>query len=391
MGRKILITESQLRYIIENVDYISEQRLRSPIKIIRGRGKPINILKGKPMQKDKVSFDNYQVKTPEDQWAEYLNNDSEITSLMLNSHKANWKKLKSDQDNIGYAVAVLERFNETNPTTKWESVVVDAADKIIKVVQEPEESVEDTYPGIPIKFPANLEPSAPFFKDNSFTPTELFKKSVKEDIIDPLIKINQEFGVTDGSPKFWLESMDILTSCSRLPNGPSPEDNIKRDFRQLSEARNNAAYEYIITELKKAGVVITSESKINKNPEGENGNGTSGPEWTGKNEDRHKYEKYKYLDVELKVGMNIRTEKDLPTKVEPEDNIESIKTPTYDVLFRKPAKGKLSIKLPNLQIKLQKMFKGKYKPKKNWGSVACPKSAGFFKRMLNKIKRKKRY
>ena len=125
--------------------------------------------------------------------------------------------------------------------------------------------MEDTYPGIPVKFPANLEPYAPFFKDNSFTPTELFKKSVKEDIIDPLIKINQEFGVTDGSPKFWLESMDILTSCSTLPNGPSPEDGIKRSFKQLSEARNKAAYDYIVTELKGIGVVITSESKIYQN------------------------------------------------------------------------------------------------------------------------------
>ena len=79
MGRKILVTESQLRLIIENVDYISEQRkLRSPIKIKRGKGKTINILKGKPSQSDKVSFDNYQVKTPEDQWTEYLNNDSEF-------------------------------------------------------------------------------------------------------------------------------------------------------------------------------------------------------------------------------------------------------------------------------------------------------------------------
>lgn len=373
MGRKILVTESQLRYIIENVDYINEQRkLRSPIKIKRGKGKTINILKGKPSQSDKVSFDNYQVKTPEDQWTEYLNNDSEITSLMQNRDKANWKKLKSDQDNIGYAVAVLERFNETNPTTKWERVVVNSGNEIIKVVQQPEELVEDTYPGIPVKFPKNLNPYAPFFKDNSFTPTELFKKSVKEDIINPLIKINQEFGVGDDSPKFWLESMDILTSCSTLPNGPSPEDGIKRSFKELSEARNKAAYDYIVSELKGIGVLIDGDSKIYQNPDGKNGDGTSGPEWTGKNEDRPKYEKYKYLDVELKIAMNIRTVKDLPVEDEPEDNIESIETPTYDVLFRKPGKGKLSITLP--KIKLQKMFAGRRKPsRKNWGSVKCTK------------------
>ena len=372
MGRKILVTESQLRLIIENVDYISEQRkLRSPIKIKRGKGKTINILKGKPSQRDKVSFDDYQVKTPEDQWSEYLNNDSEITSVMSSRSKGNWKKLKSDQDNLGYAVAVLERFNETNPTTKWERVVVGSGSEIIKVVQEPEESVEDTYPGIPVKFPANLEPYAPFFKDNSFTPTELFKKSVKEDIINPLIKINQEYGVTDGSPKFWLESMDILTSCSTLPNGKSPEDGIKRSFKELSEARNKAAYDYIISELKGIGVLIDGDSKVLRNSDGKNGDGTSGPEWTGKNEDRSKYEKYKYLDVELKVAMNIETK---PEDIidEPEDNIESIETPTYDVLFRKPGKGKLSITLP--KIKLQKMFAGRRKPsRKNWGSVKCSK------------------
>lgn len=373
MGRKILVTESQLRLIIENVDYISEQRKlrRSPIKIKRGKGKTINILKGKPSQEDQVSFDNYQVKTPEDQWTEYLNNDSEITSLMQGRDKANWKKLKSDQDNIGYAVAVLERFNETNPTTKWERVVVRSGSEIIKVVQEPEESVEDTYPGIPVKFPKNLNPHAPFFKDNSFTPTELFKKSVKEDIIDPLIKINQEYGVADGSPKFWLESMDILTSCSTLPNGKSPEDGIKRSFKELSEARNKAAYDYIISELKGIGVLIDGDSKVLRNSDGKNGDGTSGPEWTGKNEDRSKYEKYKYLDVELKVAMNIETK---PEDIidEPEDNIESIETPTYDVLFRKPGKGKLRITLP--KIELQTIFGGRRKPnRKNWGSVKCTK------------------
>ena len=372
MGRKILVTESQLRLIIENVDYISEQRkLRSPIKIKRGKGKTINILKGKPSQEDQVSFDNYQVKTPEDQWTEYLNNDSEITSLMQGRDKANWKKLKSDQDNIGYAVAVLERFNETNPTTKWKRVVVNSGNEIIKVVQQPEESVEDTYPGIPVKFPKNLEPYAPFFKDNSFTPTELFKKSVKEDIIDPLIKINQEYGVADGSPKFWLESMDILTSCSTLPNGKSPEDGIKRSFKELSEARNKAAYDYIISELKGIGVLIDGDSKVLRNSDGKNGDGTSGPEWTGKNEDRSKYEKYKYLDVELKVAMNIETK---PEDIidEPEDNIESIETPTYDVLFRKPGKGKLRITLP--KIELQTIFGGRRKPnRKNWGSVKCTK------------------
>lgn len=373
MGRKILVTESQLRYIIENVDYISEQRkLRSPIKIKRGKGKTINILKGKPSQSDKVSFDNYQVKTPEDQWTEYLNNDSEITSLMQGRDKANWKKLKSDQDNIGYAVAVLERFNETNPTTKWKRVVVNSGNEIIKVVQQPEESVEDTYPGIPVKFPKNLNPYAPFFKDNSFTPTELFKKSVKEDIINPLIKINQEFGVGDDSPKFWLESMDILTSCSTLPNGPSPEDGIKRSFKELSEARNKAAYDYIVSELKGIGVLIDGDSKVLRNSDGKNGDGTSGPKWTGKNEDRPKYEKYKYLDVELKIAMNIKPKTTLPVEDETEDNIESIETPTYDVLFRKPGKGKLSITLP--KIKLQKMFAGRRKPsRKNWGSVKCTK------------------
>lgn len=372
MGRKILVTESQLRLIIENVDYISEQRkLRSPIKIKRGKGKTINILKGKPSQRDKVSFDNYQVKTPEDQWSEYLNNDSEITSVMSSRSKGNWKKLKSDQDNLGYAVAVLERFNETNPTTKWERVVVNSETEIINVVQQPEEPVEYSYPGIPVKFPKNLNPHAPFFKDNSFTPTELFKKSVKEDIIDPLIKINQEYGVADGSPKFWLESMDILTSCSTLPNGKSPEDGIKRSFKELSEARNKAAYDYIISELKGIGVLIDGDSKVLRNSDGKNGDGTSGPEWTGKNEDRSKYEKYKYLDVELKVAMNIETK---PEDIidEPEDNIESIETPTYDVLFRKPGKGKLRITLP--KIELQTIFGGRRKPnRKNWGSVKCTK------------------
>jgi hypothetical protein len=372
MGRKILVTESQLRLIIENVDYISEQRkLRSPIKIKRGKGKTINILKGKPSQRDKVSFDDYQVKTPEDQWSEYLNNDSEITSVMSSRSKGNWKKLKSDQDNLGYAVAVLERFNETNPTTKWERVVVNSETEIINAVQQPEEPVEDSYPGIPVKFPKNLNPHAPFFKDNSFTPTELFKKSVKEDIIDPLIKINQEYGVTDGSPKFWLESMDILTSCSTLPNGKSPEDGKKRSFKELSEARNKAAYDYIISELKGIGVLIDGDSKVLRNSDGKNGDGTSGPEWTGKNEDRPKYEKYKYLDVELKIAMNIETKPEEITD-EPEDDIESIETPTYDVLFRKPGKGKLRITLP--KIELQTIFGGRRKPnRKNWGSVGCTK------------------
>ena len=63
-------------------------------------------------------------------------------------------------------------------------------------------------------FPADLETNANFFKDNYYEVTDLFKQTVKTDIVDPIVAqlaAIKEPG--NGKSKAMLVTMDVVTSC----------------------------------------------------------------------------------------------------------------------------------------------------------------------------------
>jgi hypothetical protein len=318
-------------------DYVINEQSRPRIEIRRGKLHTIG--KGKPGKTEIVDFKSYQPKTPQDQWDTYLAGDAQMVSLMLATSKRFWKKLKTDATHKGYAVAALEEFNDTYDEFKWSSVEV--SDKKI-TTREPIKGKSDLVPGVGIKLPGNLEPSSKFFVDNYYQVTDIFIQSVKEDIIDPIIEQLESMAKTsEGKAKAFIDSMDVKTSCSTLPNGKSPDGEVY-SFEELSKLRNETATNYVLSELRKIGVFIPDTFKPEQNWMGTNTDkpGTSGPAWDSnwsekiKAQKRPEYEQYKYLDMDLLVGFTVDKE---PIPIPKKDDFLEVKSDIYTVKFIKPA------------------------------------------------------
>ncbi len=83
----------------------------------------------------------------------------------------------------------------------------------------------------------------------------------------------------------------IATSASRIPNGGKAKD---LTFLELSEKRAESVKNYLQQVFSSAGVKMI-EPIISF--QGGNKDGSSGPEWSGRNEDRPEYEEHKYCKI----------------------------------------------------------------------------------------------
>ncbi len=320
-----------------------------------------------------MSFDtqdtNYKILTPQQDWDKYLkDSESTMVGLMNSQSKKVWEKFKADPNEKGHAVAALEQFNATYPEKKWDLVTVLMSTSTTVQPKESVIPVTPKFPVVPFVFPANLSPSTKFFKDNYYEVTDEFIQAVKTDILDPIQeKLKSIPEPQEGKPKAFLQSINVETSCSTLPNGVSP-DGKKYTFQQLSSLRNKTAKDYIISELTKLGVLVNQTTKVTTNFLGENKNGTSGPKWTGKNEDRPNYEQYKKLDVDLDVIFNVPAQEE-QTDPNEQPELTEIKSTKYKINFVKRAKKGLKIKLPKIFINLETT---KNPRKKSTSVDACP-------------------
>ena len=365
-----IITEiTRMRELIGFKNQINEQRR---LKIRIKKGKRRTLIPGKPSKSDYVDFEDYSVVTPEAEWDTFLSKDTKMVSLMNNESKTNWGKLKTDPNHKGYAVASLEEFNRTYPTDKWVTVNVGDESKINTQTIIGEEKV---FPVTPIVFPADLETNANFFKDNYYEVTDLFKQTVKTDIVDPIVAqlaAIKEPG--NGKSKAMLVTMDVVTSCSTLPNGQSP-DGKTYSFADLSRLRNETAKNYVLSQLTSIGVEVDSTAKITQSSLGSNQNGTSGPAWDSKwptnvkTQKRPEYEKYKYLDMDLEIMFNIAQD---PKTTKEADKIITIESDIYDVSFIAPGRRGITFRLPKIMINIVGHKRRKSK-KKKYRTLRCAK------------------
>ena len=366
-NENILNEMTRMRDLIK-FDYVINEQRRLNIKIKKGKVRELG--KGRPSKTDVVSFDSYVAKTPQDQWDTYLKNDATMVSLMNGQSKSFWSKLKQDATHKGYAVAALEEFNATYEQNKWETVIVGNKTTVDQV---PIEGKEKKLPGVPLKFPSDLSPNSKFFVDNYYQLTDVFVQSVKQDIIDPIVKQMESLTPKEGEPKAFLDSMSVLSSCSTLPNGPSP-DGKTYSFEDLSRLRNQTATNYVLDELRKIGVFIPETFKPQQNWKGTNTKlpGTSGPSWNSnwdkniKTQKRPEYEQYKYLDMDLMVGFNTNKEPDPKPK---EDDFIDVTSDMYNVKFLKPGRH-ITFQLPKIIMRIA----GTKKRKPNWKAkmLDCP-------------------
>ena len=353
-------------------------------------------------------------------WKEFLATDGDMVKRMTPTSKGNWVTLKEDPEHIGYAVYSLEEFNKTFPEYKWEYVFCNTEDGIKEELQDiPRPPEEDKVPNdfnavsLPIEFPVN-GPSNTFFEDNEWAPTEDFAARLEQEVLGPLREIKNGLKVPEGEPVFFLEELEIITSCSRFRNTGNAKD---LTFKKLAENRNNSAKEFILGKLKELGVVVDGDTSITQNSDGENGDGSSGPNTpkglfvatdgkelsalapkTPKAEDKREdygppltdktaYDDYKYCIAGMSIVANTKynpddSDPDGEDDDEPKMDVITIDVPTkeYNVSFYSKSKHiGISFRLPKIIASWQKRIKKRhrkwklFKKKRDHRSMKCAK------------------
>jgi hypothetical protein len=356
-------------------------------------------------------------------------NESTMVKLMSNTSKGNWEELKSNPEEIAYAVAVLERFNETYEEKKWKKVGV-GLDKETFIIECEDDPIvngipadEKLYPTETFEFPLNPDNDKNLFKDNEWDEANagIFLQEVKE--LCALIQ-QQMSGLTPpkDKPKAYLEAMYLQASASRLRNGGKAAE---LSFKQLSENRLATGKAIMERELAAIGVLIDGNTKYyfdtdakptDTNPMG-NGDGSSGPNppigkgyiakgnfpmtpnclptnqtcrLNGKDIPRSEcgtphtnildYDKYKFINGSVKLIFN-DDYKPEPDNTPPDENkkefdpeVEVIETDVYPIYFYAPGKKPFKIPLPGLRIKWKKLFTFKRRSRPTYGPPAGKKN-----------------
>jgi hypothetical protein len=156
-----------------------------------------------------------------------------------------------------------------------------------------------------------------------------------------------------------IQHIAIDASASKYRNTGKAE---KYSFKELSQKRAEAARDYVIKKLAEKGKVV-SPADVAIDVEGDNGDGTSGPE-PGK-EPKESYDKYKYVHVEMYVA-KVTEEQKPPTVIKGTPADEHAEVVTFGVDTDSRCKFLRCITLPSFKI-------ARRVSKKNWGSTKCPK------------------
>lgn len=397
---------------MENLDP-SQINEKLKIKIRKGKTRRLSFYwkRGGSLTIDPMDWEQ-EVQTPEAEWDSYLEeNESQILAKMSEASKSNWAELKADKATKGFAVVALEKFIETYPTYKWENVFCNTEEgikeELHKVPKAPSNNTDlgDTNGiNMPIEFPMN-GPSSNLFADNAWVVTPEFESRLNTEVLEPLRQIaeSMKYNADMSAPKFFLKALEIHTSCSRYRNTGAAA---AMTFKQLSQARNNAAKDYIIKKLTELGVLIDGDTSITQDWVGGNGDGSTGPnppkgiaitkdgrESTIAPEtareaygqpltDKTGYDKFKYCIAGMEIIANTEwSEKPVSDPSGDKDDewdVIKIDIPTknYGIgFFSKPRGIDIRFRLPKIQIygKLWRAHSGKYKKGKNWGATKCPK------------------
>jgi hypothetical protein len=157
-----------------------------------------------------------------------------------------------------------------------------------------------------------------YFLDNYSDLTPKGKRDIEDNYIAPISSAIAEGQKTAKFLGGCIHYLKVLTSASRFKNTGIAAD---LSFLELSQKRNDTVYNYVIQRLKDIGITINCgpDTSIVRNSEGENGDGTSGPNPPGGDNSKGKphnskkeYDQYKFNRVYLGVGLNFE-KKSIPT------------------------------------------------------------------------------
>lgn len=206
---------------------------------------------------------------------------------MSKASQTNFIKLLNDPDHFTEAMDIMYYFDKTNDQNKWKNIYIGSADFIEQERIKANPIKKDGKPAkttiFNAEFPAYLSPSADFFPDNKSKTNSLFDEEVKRWIQQVRGAAQKVTG--NANAKFCVIDMYIATSCSRIRNRGDYEG---VTWKKLAEDRCNNAYKTLLGHLVADGHFLNiegtdspenySEVWPTMNFEGENGDGSSGPD-----------------------------------------------------------------------------------------------------------------
>jgi hypothetical protein len=254
------------------------------------------------------------------------------------------------------------------------------AEKIIKT--DPKRAEGGNAKSLEFQIPEGAKTDG-FFVINEWDLSDEFKEYLNKNFFDQIKSAVEQAKPLPGKPKAFLDNIKIETSCSTLPNKASKADGKTYSFKGLAEKRAQSTLDYVKTELKKLGVLIDDDTKIEINSDGTNkgkkvikgyGNltkgidltGTSGDEWDGKNTEEIK----KNQKVGFSGNVMINTSNAKPPEEERTPG-DVITIPGNDEFIVTATFGKRNlpkIEFPRIDIKLN--LRGLFGKSKQYD---CPK------------------
>lgn len=306
----------------------------------------------------------------------------EMQKLMNSTSRANFDKLLTDPNNYLYALDAIVYFNKTQRTSKWKNIFVAATKEVETMKNQIGGTSEPAKPtttyAYAYSFPVSQSPNADFFKDNSANIEGIFEQEVLR-WMELSVQDAIQNGIPKSQAKFFVNSIHISTSCSRIRNTNG------MTWAELAQARSVAADEKFRSILNAdprfsfkaksltGQELVTPPSEIDAI--GGNGDGSSGPDPSstldgkklfanspdgktktfdsnqnrftanGKFElgqTRAEMEQYKYLVVTayltlINPGVDPRADK--PESTGPNTDTAVLPTSTYDIEFYRPNTG----------------------------------------------------
>ena len=394
MKKKILVTEEQLKYIINFIGseggLVNEQvkvDLEGPTKgvdvktpiggfgISRTAGKEKS---GELSDKNTSSylFRYNRAKETNNQTAinginkliqkEWLPNENIVRKKLSGEDQiAIWNEiLKNDM----YLAADTIKYVESHD---WvgQVVVGKKGEKMKEPGSDTPPTEEPTIPALIISTTEDIDTSD-YYPDNSWTLTPAGVKDIEDNFILPILETKEK------SIYSCINYIKIDTSASRFRNTGQASN---MTFEELSKKRSDATYEYVIGRLKEIGITNWCDGeKITLNYKGKNGDGTSGPnppsgkyyvpkggvssqavlddknrnEFGTPHKSKSEYDAHKYNRLSVGIGFDFEVPPEEGDKTEgdflPKSGEEKTK---YNVKFYGKTKGKWRFKWNKIQYR----------------------------------------
>ena len=249
----------------------------------------IPIRKGRVSANSKISsLEESQPDTPKEEWQKYYDKYNKKFVRRINSKtgKAMWEKHWDAEEGKykAFMIDALEEFNKFRKENKGR-VKIRVNDKPKKTIKE---GAIIPSPIVTFQFPKDGQPDAQYFVDNCYEILPSFVTQI-DLLIEDIVASAQGKQAPKGKKQFWLDSLEIVSSCSAVPNGKTCGKttlSTAMTFPELAEARGNAAKDYLLEKLKgiNCGFGVYNddgdETKITVNSKGDGTlPGTSGPDW----------------------------------------------------------------------------------------------------------------